>query len=172
MLTFENVFKAENEVHKKMQHFDKMLNQSGNVSHETSDTANFPMIQAQLEMPEGPQLNPQPSVHSVQSSFGGPIDSMDIIYDKYIEILDSHCNDMAEYVTVTTTNFISSVYEVLPPLEQRMNLLLRRLDILERILATEKTTFELKPGKSIQREELDAATSLHNKPSWVRAFEK
>ena len=83
------------------------------------------MIQAQLEMPEGPQLNPQPSVHSVQSSFGGPIDSMDIIYDKYIEILDSHCNDMAEYVTVTTTNFISSVYEVLPPLEQRMNLLLR-----------------------------------------------
>ena len=83
------------------------------------------MLQAQLEMPEGPELNPQPSVHSVQSSFGGHIDSMDIIYDKYIEILDSHCNDMAEYVTVTTTNFISSVYEVLPPLEQRMNLLLR-----------------------------------------------
>ena len=49
---------------------------------------------------------------------------------------------------------------------------IRRLDILERILDTEKTTFELKPGKSIQREELDAATSLHNKPSWVRAFEK
>ena len=83
------------------------------------------MLQAQLEMPQGPELNPLSSVYSVQSSFGGPIDSMDIIYDKYIEILDSHCNDMAEYVTVTTTNFISSVYEVLPPLEQRMNLLLR-----------------------------------------------
>ena len=80
------------------------------------------MIQAEMEMPEGPELNPKPSV---QSSFGGPIDSMDIIYDKYIEILDNHCNDMAEYVTVTTTNFIASVYEVLPPLEQRMNLLLR-----------------------------------------------
>ena len=80
------------------------------------------MIQAEMEMPEGPELKPKPSV---QSSFGGPIDSMDIIYDKYIEILDNHCNDMAEYVTVTTTNFIASVYEVLPPLEQRMNLLLR-----------------------------------------------
>ena len=80
------------------------------------------MIQAEMEMPEGPELNPKPSV---KSSFGGPIDSMDIIYDKYIEILDNHCDDMAEYVTVTTTNFIASVYEVLPPLEQRMNLLLR-----------------------------------------------
>ena len=80
------------------------------------------MIQAEMEMPEGPELNPK---LSVQSSFGGPIDSMDIIYDKYIEILDTHCNDMAEYVTVTTTKFIASVYEVLPPLEQRMNLLLR-----------------------------------------------
>ena len=80
------------------------------------------MIQAEMEMPQGPELNQKPSV---QSSFGGPIDSMDIIYDKYIEILDNHCNDMAEYVTVTTTNFIASVYEVLPPLEQRMNLLLR-----------------------------------------------
>ena len=83
------------------------------------------MVQAQLEMPQGPEINRQPSVHSVQSSFGGPIDSMDIIYDKYIEILDNQCNDMAEYVTASTTNFISSVYEVLPPLEQRMNLLLR-----------------------------------------------
>ena len=48
----------------------------------------------------------------------------------------------------------------------------RRIDILERILDTEKTTFDLKPGKSIQRKELDEPTSLHNKPSWVRAFEK
>ena len=76
-------------------------------------------------MPQGPEVISQQSVHSVQSSFGGPIDSMDIIYDKYIEILDNQCNDMAEFVTLSTTNFISSVYEVLPPLEQRMNLLLR-----------------------------------------------
>lgn len=163
---------AENDVFKKMQHFDKMLNQSVNVSRQTSDTPNFPRIQAELEMPQGPEVISQQSVHSVQSSFGGPIDSMDIIYDKYIEILDNQCNDMAEFVTLSTTNFISSVYEVLPPLEQRMNLLLRRIDILERILDTEKTTFDLKPGKSIRREEVEDGISLHNKPSWVRAFGK
>ena len=29
MQTFENLFKAENEVHNKMQHLDSMLNQAG-----------------------------------------------------------------------------------------------------------------------------------------------
>ena len=37
MLTFENVFKAENEVHKKMHHFDKMLHQVGFSDFEALD---------------------------------------------------------------------------------------------------------------------------------------
>ena len=48
----------------------------------------------------------------------------------------------------------------------------RRIDILERILDTDKTTFDLQPGKTLHQEVIDDEPSLGNKPSWVRAFKK